>query len=222
MLKRQRKMYPYGEPVSRLDFPNRIETELVEGKVVASINMTNYPQYKTSATDAEMKNFLLDRIHDYSNALARSEQQIVDMQRPEPFIPQDYGFELSMINNQSYYSNGYYNITRGTDDVWVFHILRNDTFVNFDLPDKATAETVLLALGAIKVDEVKSDEVHTLQDKTLTDSEKDRVVNKCNGELKEIEAMLNGPNMLSESTRSKLLDRMRVVKEDLEQTLKTK
>lgn len=219
MFNKELKKYPFGDAASKLDFPNRIPTSIVDGKVLAEINHDHYPQMDLiEKGEMEFKDFLLDRIHDYNCALELAEKQILDMQNPAPFIPQDYGFEyVGETRGDSFYTKGDVRLSR-SGDMWF--VTRGKEFFSLLLRDEQTAETVLHAMGVIRPEDVQDTVVHTLIENKLSDMEKDVILSTLDKEIYSVEVLLKDP-VLNETSRGLLNEKIGLLKQQIEETLKS-
>jgi hypothetical protein len=146
--------YPFNGVKSEEVFPNRILTDIVEEKVVADINPEFYPQIKDVITIEGMRDFLLDRIHDYNHALRIAENQIKDMREEMPFVPEDFFFE-QVENEMAYTKNGWLAV-RGSGTVWILRGAYSQSEVFVDLPNSQIAFITLRAMGVIKDEEFEA------------------------------------------------------------------
>src|SRR3990172_7261092 len=90
------RTYPFGPPRTKETLPNRMNPELISGKIVLNLDVSKFTNFtQASLTDQGMKDFCLDRIAEYHQALELAEHQIIDMQAATPFIPEDLGFALT-------------------------------------------------------------------------------------------------------------------------------
>ncbi len=95
--------YPYDRVETMAIFPNRVEfTQNQEGKIGCNIDVEKYPQLKAWNLETEdskenkqlMIDFLMDRAFDLQEALKVAENQILELLDEDPFIPEQFGFEL--------------------------------------------------------------------------------------------------------------------------------
>lgn len=93
------KGYPYERIESREFFPNRptfLQDE--EGRVGVNVDTSIYPDFpkENELIDSELiKNFLFNRAFDFQEALKVAEDQIAELLTEDPFIPEDFGFEIA-------------------------------------------------------------------------------------------------------------------------------
>lgn len=206
--------YPYGEPVSMKEFVNRIDTEITERKVLATFSKEHYP-HAPEFVSSPSTDFLLDRLHDYSTALKMAEDQIIDMQKPEPFLPEDFGFTPTIIDEKTYYSNKFGSMARMEDDKWMLQL--GPALIPVTLPDRFTAHVVLVAIGLVQHENLINTQVHKLEAKDLNEDEKATVIRLCQKQLDEIEAMLTGNDMLSEEQKEILNGRKEKMLAEIEE-----
>lgn len=148
--------YPYGDPKSQEVFPNRLEINLVDGKVSVHVNTETY----ILTEEDDFKDFILDRLFDYSNALSIAEQQVRDLQVDYPFIPQDLGFEETDVVFEGdgfvpkCYKKGKHLLGRvaGTDHDW---FLSEHGIIKLETAN--IAFTVFRSLGVIDGEEVEKE-----------------------------------------------------------------
>lgn len=95
--------YPYDRVETLAIFSNRVAfVQDKEGKVGCSIDLEKYPQLKAWNLETEdsvenkqlMIDFLMDRAFDFQEALKVAENQILELLDEDPFIPEQFGFEL--------------------------------------------------------------------------------------------------------------------------------
>lgn len=87
------KGYPYLEIVTEAVFPNRVKVGMDEnGMVAIDYDKEVFPADIQSASQKEQ--FLLHRLFDFSEALKVAEDQIRTLLEEEPFIPEEFGFEV--------------------------------------------------------------------------------------------------------------------------------
>ncbi len=95
--------YPYDRVETLAIFSNRVSfVQDKEGKVGCSIDLEKYPQLKAWNLESEdsaenkqlMIDFLMDRAFDFQEALKVAENQILELLDEDPFIPEQFGFEL--------------------------------------------------------------------------------------------------------------------------------
>ncbi len=212
------KKYPFGEPLSKTEFTNRFEIKKKGGKIVLD-NLDT--KVWGEVNEDNLRDFCMFRLFDYSEALKIAEQQIVDMQKPEPFIPQDYGFSDLVITGKTYYSKGDCKIARMEDDEWIVQLSDEDTVIFLTMPDKQTAETVLSAMGIINLADHSDPVVYTLQDKTITEDEKDKILLIIGKELSEIDDMMANPDIL-EGAKETLEERKIFLRNETNKLFKNK
>lgn len=84
--------YPHDAIHSADAFKNRprVEQDKETKKIYVGIN----PEVWGEVNEENIKDFLIHRLFDYSNALDIAEGQIQDMLTEDPFMPEDFGFEL--------------------------------------------------------------------------------------------------------------------------------
>lgn len=162
--------YPHEGIKSLEVYPNRIPTSIVDEKVSAFIDAKYYPQYTGVETAEEMKDFLLDRLHDVNTALGIAEQQIRDIQHEYPFIPQDFNFEETEIKFPgegfvpTCYKKGPHLLARVVD-------AEHDWFLSglgkITIPNAQIAYIVLRSLGVISDEEFAKDvEIKAIEEAT--------------------------------------------------------
>lgn len=93
------KGYPYERIESREFFPNRPSFQQdQEGRVGVHVDTSIYPDFPKDGEliDPELiKNFLFNRAFDFQEALKVAEDQIAELLTEDPFIPEDFGFEIA-------------------------------------------------------------------------------------------------------------------------------
>lgn len=167
--------YPHEGIKSIEVFPNRIFTDIVDNKVVSEIDQEIYPQIKDVKNTEDMRDFLLDRIHDYNHALNIAENQIRDMRVEYPFQPVDFGFTEITGDNDRYlggYFKGIYlavRDSRGTG--WVFKNTSSNQETFLNLPNAHIAFITLRAMDIIRDEEfgVPKEIVISEEDKPKTE-----------------------------------------------------
>lgn len=97
-------LYPYYRVESLVVFPNRPEFNQGEdGRVFVNIEQSKYPEqfariFKEGISETEkimhLNDFLLDRGLDFQRALNMCEEQVMELLSEDPFIPEQFGFEL--------------------------------------------------------------------------------------------------------------------------------
>lgn len=92
------KGYPYAGVESRKQLPNRVNIVLDKDNVI-SLMRNDFPEPElTEENNFDEKqaliDFLMSRCFDFQEALKTAEQQIDDMMEDDPFLPEDFGFEL--------------------------------------------------------------------------------------------------------------------------------
>lgn len=144
--------YPNDGIKSRELFPNRIHTDIEDGKAFLSINHEHYPQFLTCDTPEKLNDFYIDRIHDLTRALHIAEVQITDMHADQPFIPEDFKFTPHITFGdhkiQAYQKNNWAMI-RGKGTRWIISNKNTDSPIVIDLPSSQIAFIVLRAIGVI-------------------------------------------------------------------------
>lgn len=144
--------YPHEGIKSQELFPNRVGTYLKEGKVHMIYDRA---QYTFPDAVEQQKDWCMDRIHDYGNALNIAEQQILDMRAPYPFIPDDFGFTETdfIINPEGFsptcYSKGKHMIANVEESSWMITGITNGSGITIDLPNAHIAFITLRALGVV-------------------------------------------------------------------------
>ncbi len=95
--------YPYDRVESMAIFGNRVSFEQSpDGKIGVFIDAEKYPNFKNIHIDSEgaienkqlMIDFLMDRAFDFQEALKVAENQILELLDEDPFVPEQFGFEL--------------------------------------------------------------------------------------------------------------------------------
>lgn len=95
--------YPYDRVETLAIFSNRVAfVQDKEGKVGCNIDLEKYPQLKAWNLETEdsaenkqlMIDFLMDRAFDFQEALKVAENQILELLDEDPFIPEQFGFEI--------------------------------------------------------------------------------------------------------------------------------
>lgn len=179
--------YPYHQVESIEQFKNRPELTIVDGKVIMLVDVNIYPRFKDITIDSEgaaenkqlMIDFLMDRLFDYSEALKTAEDQIKELLSEDPFIPEQFGFELvhkpETIHDspiriyQSKYDDNY-TLHRPVQDVfdekewnpsiWILQKKKEDnTFASEELiiPCHRIAFAYFYAKGIKVMEEIKPD-----------------------------------------------------------------
>lgn len=136
------KGYPHDQPVSREKFVVRPILVLnPDNRIVVSADEKCYPDFEwpTEEKFDNTHNWLTNRLYDFQQALLTAEQQIDDMLKDYPFIPEDFGFKkiygpktISDPPTSVYMSiyDGNISIFRGQDDIW--HLLKKRDTDGFD------------------------------------------------------------------------------------------
>lgn len=84
--------YPYEKVETDFLFPNRLAVRREEdGKISVDFDETKFPPVET---EIQERDFILFRLFDYSEALKVAEDQIRTLLEEEPFIPEEFGFEV--------------------------------------------------------------------------------------------------------------------------------
>jgi len=186
------RTYPFGEPRTKETFPFRLNPELVDNKVQITIDPAVYPPANhTFLTDTHLKDFLLARIADYHQALETAEHQIVDMQTPTPFIPEDFGFKKFEIENAGLVYRKDECIIMRQGDFWFATIPGSS--LKLTLPDAETARTVLIALGVITG--LETLEIPMVEDVKLSPEEIEKAIILTEQSISECEELLANPDI---------------------------
>lgn len=159
---------------------SRLHPKLDEGKIRVMIDHGIYPHLPFESTDTQLKDFLLDRIADYDQALNIAEQQIRDIGAEYPFIPEDFGFELTELRadtgpdryNPPMYRKDNFVIARVEDHKW---LLADAGSKLIDLPNAHIAYIVLRSLGVITDEEFAGDTEFSVNESELTPEDKENI-----------------------------------------------
>lgn len=154
--------YPHENVQSQIVFPNRIKTDIIDGKVLMEVNPEFYPQIVSDSFIGEhWKRFLMDRIHDYNNALGIAENQIRDMRQESPFMPEDFRFE--QVKNEkgelisAYKKEGWIMVRNNNKELLPYNFKwkvqnwkeKKSEPIELSLPNEQIAFVTLRALGII-------------------------------------------------------------------------
>lgn len=181
--------YPHEGTKSIEAFPirNRLHPKLIDGKIMTTVDMGVYPHFPTSivsdtmeGNDTALKDFLLDRIADYDQALNIAEQQIKDISAEYPFIPEDFGFELTELRantgpdnyNPPMYKKDNFVMARVEDDKW---LLADAGSKLISLPNAHIAFIVLRSLGVITDEEFAGDTEFSVNETDLSEADKENI-----------------------------------------------
>ena len=173
--------YPHEGVKSREVFKGRCNPKMSNGKRIGfEINREVYPNCPETRGD-DFTDFLLDRIEDYHQALEIAERQIDDISHEYPFIPEDFGFELTNLvpdNNPDeylapFYKKGQNLITRIEDHTWLYN--GKDGSCKINLPNAHIAFLVLRSLGIISDEEFEGDTEFVVNENDLTEEDKAKI-----------------------------------------------
>ena len=162
--------YPHEGVKSREVFPNRVKTEILEGKVQVNIPDEFYPKWKENIEligGDELRlsiyrgDFMMDRLHDAMTALGVAEKQLDDINEVYPFLPEDFGFEPVKDSEDRFtiYQKGDACLSRLSDTVWGVNSSASPHVCKVSLPDCQTAFIVLRSLGIIKDEDFEKETV---------------------------------------------------------------
>ena len=200
--------YPHSGIKSQEAFKpqSRLYPELHEGKIGIRMDLAIYPNFPTGSNDTELKDFLLDRIADYDQALNIAEQQIRDIGAEYPFIPEDFGFELTEMRadtgpdryNPPMYRKDNFVIARIEDHKW---LLADAGSKLVDLPNAHIAYIVLRSLGVITDEEFAGDTEFSVNESDLSPEERENIAG-IEDLAKRIEKAFGGPDAFTLSCKA--------------------
>lgn len=183
--------YPYDGIESKMIFSNRPEfIQNKEGKVGVQIDLAIYPQFKDVSDEETIEakqtviDFLMDRAFDFQEALKVAENQVAELLSEDPFLPEQFGFELihkpetihdSPIRIYQSSFNDKYTLHRPVQDVmlddydpsiWILQTKNEDDTITSEeirIPCHRIAFAYFYAKGIQVMKEVKKDFIEDVE-----------------------------------------------------------